>query len=143
MVLKPPPDGAKSTFRVSSLESLLRAGAGDGACAERPVLAEEMLRGEELSFETLTVGGVPRAHSISQYFPSCLEVLENPWIQWVCFFRATCRGGVRRARAPRVRRDQGARLDNGVTHMEWFRRENGRLAIGEIAQRPPGATSRG
>jgi len=30
-------------------------------------------------------------------------------------------------------------LDDGVTHMEWFQRPNGSLAIGEIAQRPPGA----
>jgi hypothetical protein len=30
-------------------------------------------------------------------------------------------------------------LDTGMTHMEWFRRADGSLAIGEIAQRPPGA----
>jgi hypothetical protein len=30
-------------------------------------------------------------------------------------------------------------LDDGMTHMEWFERPDGTLAIGEIAQRPPGA----
>ncbi|MFU8803772.1 MAG: hypothetical protein ACNA8W_08195, partial [Bradymonadaceae bacterium] len=30
-------------------------------------------------------------------------------------------------------------LDTGFTHMEWFRRHDGSLAIGEIAARPPGA----
>jgi hypothetical protein len=30
-------------------------------------------------------------------------------------------------------------LDTGFTHMEWFRRDDGSLAIGEIAARPPGA----
>jgi len=30
-------------------------------------------------------------------------------------------------------------LDGGMTHMEWFERPDGSLAIGEIAQRPPGA----
>jgi hypothetical protein len=30
-------------------------------------------------------------------------------------------------------------LDAGFTHMEWFRRADGSIAIGEIAQRPPGA----
>jgi len=141
MVLKPPAGmGAKSTFRVSSLENLLRALQGMGASAENPVLAEEMLRGEELSFETLTVGGVPRAHSISQYFPSCLEVLENPWIQWVCFFPRDVSGPeYDGARAMGFAAIKALGLDNGVTHMEWFRREDGRLAIGEIAQRPPGA----
>ena len=27
----------------------------------------------------------------------------------------------------------------GITHMEWFRRDDGSIAIGEIAARPPGA----
>ena len=30
-------------------------------------------------------------------------------------------------------------LRDGFTHMEWFRRPDGSVAIGEIAQRPPGA----
>jgi biotin carboxylase len=30
-------------------------------------------------------------------------------------------------------------LETGFTHMEWFRRDDGSLAIGEIAARPPGA----
>ena len=141
MVLKPPAGmGAKSTFRVSSLENLLRAVAGMGASSERPVLAEEMLTGDELSFETLTVGGAPRAHSISRYFPSCLEVLENPWIQWVCFFPRDISGPeFDGARSLGFAAIEALGLDNGLTHMEWFRRKDGRLAIGEIAQRPPGA----
>jgi biotin carboxylase len=141
MVLKPPAGmGAKSTFRVSTLDALLRAVEGMHASVENPVLAEEMLRGQELSFETLTVGGTPRAHSISQYAPSCLEVLENPWIQWVCFFPRDISGPeYDGARAMGFAAIAALGLDNGVTHMEWFRREDGRLAIGEIAQRPPGA----
>ncbi len=30
-------------------------------------------------------------------------------------------------------------LETGFTHMEWFQRDDGSLAIGEIAARPPGA----
>jgi hypothetical protein len=30
-------------------------------------------------------------------------------------------------------------LETGFTHMEWFRRDDGSLAVGEIAARPPGA----
>jgi hypothetical protein len=30
-------------------------------------------------------------------------------------------------------------LDTGLTHMEWFRRPNGDIAISEVAARPPGA----
>src|SRR5262249_61455530 len=42
-----------------------------------------------------------------------------------------------RARGPRAVRVPGR--EPGVTHMEWFQREDGSLAIGEIAARPPGA----
>ncbi len=141
MVLKPPAGmGAKATFRVSTLDNLLRAVRGMGCSAATPVLAEEMLRGEELSFETLTVGGQVRACSISQYRPSCLEVLENPWIQWVCFFPRDISGpAYDGARAMGTAAVKALGMDSGLTHMEWFRRDDGRLAIGEIAQRPPGA----
>jgi hypothetical protein len=30
-------------------------------------------------------------------------------------------------------------LETGLTHMEWFRRADGRVAISEVAARPPGA----
>ena len=57
MVLKPPAGmGAKATFRVTSREELLAAVAGMRVSREEPVLAEEMLRGREHSFETITIG---------------------------------------------------------------------------------------
>ena len=30
-------------------------------------------------------------------------------------------------------------MDTGLTHLEWFRRNDGSLAVGEVAARPPGA----
>jgi biotin carboxylase len=141
MVVKPPAGmGAKATFRVRSREELLRAVEGMAASPERPVLAEEFLVGEEGSFDTVTVDGVVRGWSISHYRPSCLEVLENPWIQWCCVFP-------RHVETPELApvHDVGVRairalgLKDGITHMEWFKRRDGSVAIGEIAQRPPGA----
>ena len=94
MVLKPPAGmGAKATFRVNDLGALRRAVAGMGVSPARPVLAEEFLQGEEFSFETITVGGAVQMHSVSHYLPSCLEVLENPWIQWCCLLPRDIRGG--------------------------------------------------
>ena len=141
MVLKPPAGmGAKATWRVNSLEELLRGAAGIGASAERPVLAEEFLRGREFSFETVTIGGVPQIESVSHYLPSCLEVLENPWIQWCCVLPRDISGpeynGARALASGAIR---ALGLSDGVTHMEWFQRPDGSLVIGEIAQRPPGA----
>ncbi|HWE24628.1 MAG TPA: ATP-grasp domain-containing protein, partial [Myxococcales bacterium] len=141
LVLKPPAGmGAKSTWRVNSLEALLQGSAGMGASESRPVLAEEFLRGREFSFETVTLGGVPRVESISHYLPTCLEVLENPWIQWCCVLPRDVSGpeydGARRMARGAI---AALGLTDGMTHMEWFQRTDGTLAIGEIAQRPPGA----
>lgn len=141
MVLKPPAGmGAKATFRVTDGASLARALDGLRVGPQSPVLAEEFLRGEEFSFETMTVGGTVRAHSISEYLPPCLEVLENPWIQWTCVLpREIDTPRFEDARAMGYRAVEALGLDTGMTHMEWFRRADGSLAIGEIAQRPPGA----
>ena len=141
MVLKPPAGmGAKATFRVTSEETLLRAVVGMRVNAESPVLAEEFLRGREFSMETITIGGKPRVHSISHYLPPCLEVLENPWMQWVCLLPRELEDPLyERARKMGFAAIEALGLDDGMTHMEWFERSDGTLAIGEIAQRPPGA----
>ncbi|MCS6857441.1 MAG: ATP-grasp domain-containing protein [Sandaracinaceae bacterium] len=141
IVLKPPAGmGAKVTFRVSDWAALRSAMEAARPSPEHPVLAEEFLKGREFSLETITIGGEPRFISISHYMPSCLEVLENPWIQWTCLlprdisgpeYDAPKRMGVAAVRA--------LGLEHGFTHMEWFQRTDGSLAIGEIAQRPPGA----
>ena len=141
MVLKPPAGmGAKSTWRVSSMDALLQGTAGMGASESKPVLAEEFLRGREFSFETLTLGGVPRVESISHYQPTCLEVLENPWIKWCCVLPRDI-SGPQYDDARKMARGAIAALGltDGMTHMEWFQRPDGSLVIGEIAQRPPGA----
>ncbi len=141
MVLKPPAGmGAKATFRVRSKDELFAAAGGMGASAERPVLAEEFLTGDEGSFDTVTTGGAVRGWSLSRYLPTPLEVLENPWIQWCCFFpRVVDTPENAAVREAGVRAIAALGLRDGFTHMEWFRRPDGSVAIGEIAQRPPGA----
>jgi formate-dependent phosphoribosylglycinamide formyltransferase (GAR transformylase) len=141
MVLKPPAGmGGKSTFRMRSLAELGQALEGLNVSASNPVLAEEFLQGREFSFETITVGGVPRLQSISHYHPGCLEAIENPWIQWCCILPRDISGpeydGARAIGAGAIK---ALGLSDGMTHMEWFQRPDGSLAIGEIAMRPPGA----
>ncbi|MEL6183703.1 MAG: ATP-grasp domain-containing protein [Myxococcota bacterium] len=140
-VLKPPAGmGAKSTFRVTSGPQLDQALKGLGARASGPMLAEEFLTGREHSFETITVGGQVRLSSASDYFPTCLEAVENPWIQWACLLPRDISGeeyeGVEALGKAAI---AALGLHQGVTHMEWFRRPDGSVAIGEIALRPPGA----
>ncbi len=141
IVIKPPAGvGAKSTFRANSLAELLHLMQGLNVSANNPVLGEEFLQGQEFSFETITVGGVPQVHSISRYTPTCLEAVENPWIKWCCMLPRDISGAefddIRKVGFATIK---ALGLTAGMTHMEWFRRKDGSVAIGEIAQRPAGA----
>jgi hypothetical protein len=141
LVLKPPAGmGCKATWRIDSLDELRAALRALHAGPDRPALAEEFLRGREHSFETITIGGKVRFESCSRYYPTPLEVVETPWIQWVVVMPRVIDGpDYADARALGVRAVEALGLETGFTHMEWFRRDDGSLAIGEIAARPPGA----
>jgi biotin carboxylase len=141
VVLKPPAGmGCKATWRIGTPEELRAALASMHASPERPALAEEFLRGREHSFETITLDGEVRFTSFSRYYPTPLEVMETPWIQWVMVLPRVVDGPeFDDARALGVRAVKGLGLETGFTHMEWFRRDDDSLAIGEIAARPPGA----
>lgn len=140
MVVKPPAGvGGKATFRVRTLAELLAAVRGMHASPAAPMLAEEMLRGKEHTLETITLKGEPRVTSFSSYFPGPLEVLETPWIQWSCVLPREVDSPLHE-RARKLGHDaiEALGLEDGMTHMEWFEKTDGTLAIGEIAQRPPG-----
>lgn len=141
VVLKPPAGmGCKATWRINSLDELKGAVHAIGASEKNPCLAEEFLRGREYSFETLTLNGQVRFTSATRYFPTPLEVMETPWIQWaVVMPRRIDTPEFDGVHALGVKTVQALGLDTGMTHMEWFRRDDGSLAIGEIAARPPGA----
>jgi hypothetical protein len=141
LVVKPPAGaGAKSTFRLDDrgdLESWLAA-APPGP--DRPALMEEFLTGDEGSYDSVMVDGQIVWDSISSYLPTPLEVLRNPWIQWVVLLPRDISGpeyaGLREV-APVALRALGLRT--GLTHMEWFRRPDGSVAVSEVGARPPGA----
>ncbi len=141
VVVKPPAGaGARNTFRVDGereLAGYLRTmppSPGD------PVLLEEFLFGREFSFDTVTLDGRHLLHSVTEYAPTPLEVMQTPWIQWAVVLPRDISGP---EYAPI--HEAGARaldvlgMDTGITHMEWFRRDDGTIAISEVAARPPGA----
>ncbi len=141
IILKPPAGaGCKATYRCddpTQLEAALRESQPSKA---RAVLAEEFLQGSEYSFETICIEGIPRFVSISRYFPGPLEVVRNPHLQWVCLLPRDISGPQwEAARAMGLAAVTRLGMGTGLTHMEWFERPDGRLAIGEIAMRPPGA----
>jgi len=141
IVLKPLAGmGCKSTWRINSVDEMKGALTALHASPERPALAEEFLRGREYSFETITLGGNVVFQSASRYFPAPLEVMQTPWIQWVVVLPRVIDGpDYADARQLGVKVVQALGLEAGMTHMEWFRRDDGSIAIGEIAARPPGA----
>lgn len=141
IVIKPTAGmGCKATWRINDARQLAEAVAAIGASPANPAIAEEFLRGREFSFETITIGGDVKFHSFTRYFPAPLEVMENPWIQWVVVHPRDISGPeFADAAELGVRAVKALGLETGFTHMEWFRRDDGSLAIGEIAARPPGA----
>ena len=141
LVVKPPAGaGAKSTFRLDDPGDLAAWLEVAPPAPDRPALIEEFLTGEEGSYDSVMVNGEIVWDSISNYLPTPLEVLRNPWMQWVVLLPRDISGpeyaGIRQV-APVALRALG--LDTGLTHMEWFRRPDGSVAVSEVGARPPGA----
>jgi len=141
IVLKPPAGaGARNTFRVDNPEQLEQCMALVPPAESEPTLLEEFILGEEHSFDAVTVGGRPVWHSLTHYRPGPLEVVREPWIQWTVLLP-------REVDHPRYSDIRGVAtgalealgVGTGLSHMEWFRRNDGSIAISEVAARPPGA----
>lgn len=108
--------------------------------AKNAVLAEEYIAGEEVCIDTITIANEPQLYSICHYFPSILEALENPRVQWRCImprhltddrYRNLIEDGLKAVRALRV--------GNAVTHMEGFSLGNGAYTFTDATLRPAGA----
>ena len=141
LVGKPPAGaGAKATERCAD-EAALQAFLRQFRPAPgREVLLEEFVQGREYSFDTVTLGGRHVLHNICSYHPTPLEVMDNPWIQWAVVLPRD----LDRPEFAEIHRTGPRALDalgmwTGMTHMEWFRRHDGTIAISEVAARPPGA----
>lgn len=141
LVAKPPAGaGARNTLRVESPTEL-----GDYVrllppSPARPLLLEEFVVGEEHSFDAVTLNGRTVWHSLTHYRPGPLEVMREPWIQWTVLLPRE----VDHPRYDDIREVGGRALSvlgmrTGLSHMEWFRRPDGTIAVSEVAARPPGA----
>jgi hypothetical protein len=141
LVAKPPAGaGAQSTFRLDDGDMLRGWLAAVPLGADSPALLEQFLTGEEHTFDSVTLGGSTVWSSIADYRPPPLEVLRNPWIQWTVMLPRDITG----PRYEGIHRWGPAALEalgvtDALTHMEWFARPDGSVAISEVAARPPGA----
>jgi len=141
-VIVKPPDGAgaKGTFRCENVEQLKQCWEKLNPGRQNPVVLEEFVVGKEHSFDAISLNGELVWSSISHYSPAPLEVVREPWIQW-------CVTIPREADLPQygpVKKIAQAALSalgmqSGLSHMEWFLRPDGSVAISEVGARPPGA----
>jgi hypothetical protein len=141
LVAKPPAGaGAEATYRLDTEDDFaawLRAAQVNPA---EVWLLEEFLTGREHSFDSATIGGHTVWSSISDYEPAPLDVLRNPWIQWTVVFPRELDGPAYdaiRDVGPAALRSLG--IETAFSHLEWFERPDGSVAISEVAARPPGA----
>ncbi|MCK5941369.1 MAG: ATP-grasp domain-containing protein [Planctomycetes bacterium] len=141
VVAKPPAGaGAKATARCGDEAELRKFLQQVSPAPGREVLIEEFVQGREFSFDSLTLHGQHVLHNICCYHPTPLEVMDNPWIQWCVVLPRD----LDEPEFAEIHRTGPRALDalgmwTGMSHMEWFRRTDGTIAISEVAARPPGA----
>jgi biotin carboxylase len=132
--------GSQATFRVNDDVEMEKAFHVLGNKASDGVIIEEFILGEEYSLDTFSLNGKVLGQTINHYIPTPLEVMSNPWIQW----RVILRKEINDPSFDDIRAAGQKALDTlgmktGLSHMEWFRRRDGSVAISEVAARPPGA----
>jgi len=139
LILKPIAGaGSADTYRVrhpSELDGVLAAMryVTEASC-------EEYIEGEEFTFDTVSIGGVPAYENIAAYLPKPIEMRSQEWISPVIItvrdmYQPRLMPGVELGRAALKALGMG----DGSTHMEWFLTPKGEAIFGEVACRPGGA----
>jgi biotin carboxylase len=139
LILKPIAGaGSADTHKVedaTELEAVLgkMLHVGEASC-------EEFIDGEEFTFDTVCIGGVPAFINVAQYLPKPLIARTNEWISPVIITvrdleQAKLAKGIALGRAVLDALGMG----DGFTHMEWFLTPKGEAVFGEIGCRPGGA----
>ena len=135
--------GTRATHRVEDARDLAALTA---PTPDEPLQVEEFVRAREHTCETVTIRGKAVWRSGTRYFPTPLEVLETPWIQYAVLLPReeddpTWRGfdAINDAALAALFGDAaGTAAGTALTHMEWFLREDGRALVNEVGARPPG-----
>ena len=100
---------------------------------------EEFIEGEEFTYDTVSVDGVPGYENIAQYLPKPIEMRSQQWISPVIItvkdmYQPRLQPGVTLGRNVL----KALKMGDGFTHMEWFLTPKGEAVFGEIGCRAPG-----
>jgi len=139
VVLKPIAGaGSADTYKVRDARQLedvlkLMRHVSEASC-------EEFIEGEEYTFDTVSLAGVPKYANVAQYLPKPIEARSEEWISPVIITvrdmkQKKLQGGIKLGHG--VLKALG--MGDGFTHMEWFLTPKGEAVFGEIGCRPPGA----
>jgi hypothetical protein len=141
LVAKPPAGaGAQATYRLDTEDDFAAWLRAAQVNPDEVWLLEEFLTGREHSFDSATIGGHTVWSSMSDYEPAPLDVLRNAWIQWTVVLPRELDGPAYdaiRDVGPTALRTLG--IETAFSHLEWFERPDGSVAISEVGARPPGA----
>ena len=130
LVLKPIAGaGSADTYKVSDpaeLERTIKAmrHVEEASC-------EEFVEGEEHTYDTVSIGGVPAYENSAQYLPKPIEARNVEWISPVIIT-------VRDMQQAKIQKGVGLgrqvlkalRMGDGFTHMEWFYTPKGEAVFG-------------
>ena len=139
LILKPIAGaGSADTYRVGNRAELTTTMALMRHIEEAS--CEEFIEGEEFTYDTVSIGGVPAYENVAAYLPKPIEARSNEWISPVIItvrdmYQPRLRPGVELGRKVLKALNMG----DGFTHMEWFLTPKGEAVFGEIGCRPAGA----
>jgi len=137
--------GSRGTHRVESRDDLDALGKlGLAPSANQPLQAEQFIRAREFTCETVSIHGKTVWRSGTRYFPTPLEVLETPWMQYCVLLPRE----VESPWAEFAPHNEAALqalfgpnpqvTGTAITHMEWFLAGEGKMYVSEVGARPPG-----
>jgi biotin carboxylase len=130
--------GSADTYRCDDEAQLEAALQRIGHVAEASV--EEFIEGEEFTYDTLCIAGVPVYENVVQYLPKPIEMRS---LEWISPIQLAVRDQTQPRLLPGIELGrkvlQALGMQDGFTHMEWFLTPKGEAVFGEIACRPGGA----
>ncbi len=139
LILKPIAGaGSADTHRVDDRADLERA--IDAMAHVDEASCEEFIEGEEYTYDTICIDGVPVVENVSQYLPRPLAArTDHDCSPVILTYRDLTRPDLAEGVRFGHRCLAALGMGTGFTHMEWYRTSRGEVVFGEIGCRPGGA----